>query len=138
MAHLFSFQDSLTLSSSTTFSKSSHPVFTTQAPNSPQPHDPSLSWNGPLELFDMDTQGCITGIHEILLNQGNFIEVDTEFNLITSRGRSKPPNLRIFLACKQLLRLSSMTATHTVHHPFPHPFFLPTDVYLQAAYSDER
>lgn len=137
MARLISFQDSLTLSSSTAFSKSSRPVFSTQAPNSPQPSDPSLSWNGPLELFDMDAQGCITGIHEILLNQGDFVEIDAEFNLVTTRGRSKPPNLRVFLACKQLLRLSSATA-HTVRHPFPHPFSLPTDVYLQAAYSDER
>ena len=103
-------------------SKPSHPVFTTQAPDTIQPSDPTLSWNGPFELLDMDSQDCITSIHEIFLNRGDFVEVDAEFNLVMSRGRSRPPNLRVFLACKQLLRLSS-TTIRTVRHLLPRPPF---------------
>jgi len=64
----------------------------------------------------MDAKGCITGIHEIMLNQGDFIEVDAEFDLVISRGLSKTSELRVFLACKQLLRLSVATVS-TICHP---------------------
>lgn len=120
IAHLNWSQKSVSVTPSVGFSTSSRPVFTAQAPNSLQPSDPSLSWNGPLELFDLNTQGFITGIHEIFLNRGDFVEVDAEFNLVISRGRSKPPNLRVFLCCKQLLRLSIATV-HSVRNPFLHP-----------------
>jgi len=64
----------------------------------------------------MDAKGCITGIHEIMLNRGDFVEVDAEFDLVISRGLSKTSELCVFLACKQLLRLSVATVS-TVRHP---------------------
>lgn len=91
-------------------------LFAAQAPNSLPLPNPNWSWNGPIELLNMDTNGSIAGIHEIMLNQGDFVEVDAEFDLVISSGHSKPLEL-VFLACKQLLRLSNATVG-TVRIPF--------------------
>ena len=41
------------------------------------------------------------------------MEVDAEFDLVISKGRSLPSELQVFLSCKQVLRLSC-TATMNV------------------------
>lgn len=68
----------------------------------------------------MDANGDITEIHEILLNRGDFVEVDAEFDLVVSTRRSLPNSLRVFLTCKQVLRLSSVTVKVTPPPPTPY------------------
>ncbi|KIN95610.1 hypothetical protein M404DRAFT_34053 [Pisolithus tinctorius Marx 270] len=71
------------------------------------PHMPTgpWKWNGPIEILDLQKDGTIIPIHEILLTSGDLVEVDAEFDLVIGRGRTGSKHLQVFLSCKQVLRL---------------------------------
>ncbi|KIO10507.1 hypothetical protein M404DRAFT_21437 [Pisolithus tinctorius Marx 270] len=69
--------------------------------------EPPWEWNGPLEILEMQGDGSITAIHEVLLSRGDFVEIDAEFDLVVIRTHATQTHLRVFLTCKQILRLQS-------------------------------
>ncbi|KIN94054.1 hypothetical protein M404DRAFT_35427 [Pisolithus tinctorius Marx 270] len=102
------------------FTKVLHPPGDCVTPpvcNTPQnAHLPKLPdypwvWNGPVEILDCNSDGTISPIHEVLLSRGDFVEIDTEFDLVVIWTHTSRTHLRVFLTCKQILCLQ---AAHSV------------------------
>ncbi|KIO08083.1 hypothetical protein M404DRAFT_23353 [Pisolithus tinctorius Marx 270] len=64
-------------------------------------------WNGPVKILDCNSDGTISPIHEVLLSRGDFVEIDAEFDLVVIRTHTSRTHLRVFLTCKQILRLQA-------------------------------
>ncbi|KIN97658.1 hypothetical protein M404DRAFT_32128 [Pisolithus tinctorius Marx 270] len=61
------------------------------SPHAQNAHIPKLpeypwEWNGPLEILEMQQDGNVTPIHELLLSRGDFVEIDAEFDLVVARN----------------------------------------------------
>ncbi|KIO09237.1 hypothetical protein M404DRAFT_22415 [Pisolithus tinctorius Marx 270] len=69
--------------------------------------EPPWEWNRPLEILEMQGDGSITAIHEVLLSRSDFVEIDTEFDLIIIQTHATRTHLHVFLTCKQILCLQS-------------------------------
>ncbi|KIN94266.1 hypothetical protein M404DRAFT_35242 [Pisolithus tinctorius Marx 270] len=80
---------------------------TAQNANIPKLPDHPWEWNGPVEILERSEDGTITPIHEVLLSRGDFVEVDAEFDLVVVRTQASKSHLRVFLTCKQVLRLQT-------------------------------
>ncbi|KIN94431.1 hypothetical protein M404DRAFT_35057 [Pisolithus tinctorius Marx 270] len=80
---------------------------TAQNVHVPSLPEPPWEWNRPLEILEMQGDGSITAIHEVLLSHGDFVKIDTEFDLIIIRTHATQTHLCVFLTCKQILRLQS-------------------------------
>ncbi|KIN97635.1 hypothetical protein M404DRAFT_32108 [Pisolithus tinctorius Marx 270] len=89
------------------------PIHDASAQNAHVPRLPEYpwEWNGPLEILEMQQDGNIMPIHEVLLSRGDFVEIDAEFDLVVVRTHATRAHLRVFLTCKQILRLQSARPT---------------------------
>ncbi|KIN97960.1 hypothetical protein M404DRAFT_31774 [Pisolithus tinctorius Marx 270] len=68
---------------------------TAQNANIPKLPDHPWEWNGPMEILERSEDGTITPIHEVLLSRGDFIEVDTEFDLVVVQTQASKSHLLV-------------------------------------------
>ncbi|KAI6011249.1 hypothetical protein BKA83DRAFT_4502813 [Pisolithus microcarpus] len=72
---------------------------------------PNWEWNEPLPILQVTANHKCAALHEIHLNQFDFVEVDTEFNLVVSHGGGRSPTLKTYLSFKHLVRLLDVSST---------------------------
>ncbi|KAI5999551.1 hypothetical protein EDD15DRAFT_2125055, partial [Pisolithus albus] len=70
----------------------------------------SWEWNDALPILQLTARHECVPLHEIRLNNFDFIEIDAEFNVVISRGKEGMPVVKVYLSFKHIVRLLDATS----------------------------